>query len=135
MKNNKAVINTYPTIYNIDLVVANKHVTIKQLRELYSEPNGEELEDITNMGECVTMMVQNKKTRRLVSLVKYCCDNNVKDIDKNTDLVQLCSHEASHVVLDIYNHIYSNVNLTDQEPFAYFLGWVTERIYETLRKQ
>jgi hypothetical protein len=135
MKNSKAVINTYPTIYLVDLAVANKHVTIKQLRELYSEPNGEELEDVTNIGECVTMMVRNKKTNNLVSLVKYCCDHNVKGTDKNTYLVKLCSHEASHVVLDIYNQIHSEVNLMDQEPFAYFLGWVTERIYETLRKQ
>ena len=135
MTNNKAVINTYPTIYDIDLVVANKHVTMKQLRELYNDSDNTELEDITDIGLCVTTMVKNKKTGRLVSLVKYCCDSEIKDIDKDTNLVNICSHEAVHVALDIYRQIYSKVNLDDQEPFAYFIGWVTERIYETLRKQ
>ena len=47
MKNKKkARIDTYNTIYDMDVVVANELVTLKKLRELFEYTDGKELEEL-----------------------------------------------------------------------------------------
>ena len=52
-KTNKSIIDTYETIYNVDLVVANRYTTIDQLNKTYCNVNQEDLTDciIEFLGE------------------------------------------------------------------------------------
>jgi hypothetical protein len=130
----KSIIDVYPTIYNVDLVVANKYTTIKQINKRYERVNGTDFVEDT---ECVayTDVGYDKKTNRAIVLVKYNhCTRNV-DIDKKLDLINTCAHEALHVCMDIYSKIGENVYKDDSnELFAYLIGWITECIYKTLTK-
>ena len=134
MKNKKSIIDVYPTIYNVDLVVANKYATTKQINKRYETVNRT---DFIDDLECVayTDVGYDKKTNRAIILVKYNhCTKNV-GIDKKLDLINTCAHEAVHVCMDIYSKIGEGVYKDDSnELLAYLLGWVTECIYKTLTK-
>jgi hypothetical protein len=131
---NKSIIDVYPTIYNVDIVVANKYTTIKQLNKRYSDVDNQ---DFTDDSSCIafTDIGYDKKTGKAVIIIKYNHPCEVKDVDKRLDLVNTCAHEALHVCMKIYSKIGENVYKDDtNELFAYLLGWVTECIYKTLTK-
>ncbi len=44
-----------------------------------------------------------------------------KDMDINT-----ITHEASHVAIDIFTELSIEINDSNQEAFAYFIGWVAK---------
>lgn len=44
-----------------------------------------------------------------------------KDMDINT-----ITHEASHVAIDIFTELSIGLNDSNQEAFAYFIGWVAK---------
>lgn len=44
-----------------------------------------------------------------------------KDMDINT-----ITHEASHVAIDIFTELGIEINDSNQEAFAYFIGWVAK---------
>lgn len=128
-------IDTYTTVYPVYLVVANEAVTLEDLKKdfVYSD-KGELDEDILNC-QCSTSKVYNKKTNRYCMLVKFNHRTDYKDDDKTTDLVNTVAHEAGHVVLDIYDFIGASVDINNQEPFTYELGYIAECIYKTLIKK
>lgn len=128
-------IDTYTTVYPVYLVVANEAVTLEDLKKdfVYSD-KGELDEDILNC-QCSTSKVYNKKTNRYCMLVKFNHRTDYKDDDKTTDLVNTVAHEAGHVVLDIYDFIGASVDINNQEPFTYELGYIAECIYKTLTKK
>lgn len=135
MKNKKARIDTYYcNIYEVYLVVANKYVDIKDLQKLYRYTNGEELDDYEN-SICTTYVCRRKKDNAFVILVKYNRDNVVKSVNKSSDLINTCGHEACHVALDIYQSIDQNICFCTQEPLCYLVGWATECIYKTLKNK
>jgi hypothetical protein len=41
----KSIIDVYPTVYNVDLVVANKHTTIEQINKRYKTIDDKDFED------------------------------------------------------------------------------------------
>lgn len=128
-------IDTYTTVYPVYLVVANEAVTLEDLKKdfVYSD-KGELDEDILNC-QCSTSKVYNKKTNRYCMLVKFNHRTDYKDDDKTTDLVNTVAHEAGHVVLDIYDFIGASVDINNQEPFTYEVGYIAECIYKTLTKK
>ena len=128
-------IDTYTTVYPVYLVVANEAVTLEDLKKdfVYSDKN--ELDEDVLDCQCSTSKVYNKKTNRYCMLVKFNHRTDYKDDDKTTDLINTAAHEAGHVVLDIYDFIGASVDINNQEPFTYELGYIAECIYKTLIKK
>lgn len=136
MKNKKkAYIDTYETVYPIHLVVANEHVKLEQLKKEYCFADGSILDDSILNADATTCLCKRISDGRYISLVKFNHFTKVKGINKQLDLINTCSHEAVHVVLDTYDYIGTHVSTSEQETFAYQIGWVTECIYKTLTKK
>lgn len=134
--NKKSIIDTYYNeTYDIYLVVANKYATLEELQELYVYSTGEELDDRILSGAATTSTCYNKKTGAMVSLVKYNTDVRHSDLDKKLTFINTCSHEATHVALDIYEVINQTICNCSPEPFCYLQGWATQCIYKTWTKK
>ena len=138
MKNKKkAHIDTYETIYSVDLVVANESATLEQLKKLYKYSDSEELDDFITDAVCSMSRCIRKTDGKAICLVKYNHPSSYlkskQDID--VDLINTCCHEACHVMLHIYDHIGEAVDTNRQEVFAYNVGWAAECIYKTLTKK
>ena len=132
----KSIIETYKNdTYFVDLVVANEHTTLKELRKLYMFSDKVELNEEILSGDCTTSTCIRKADDRFVILIKYNHANTCKSIDKKVDLINTVSHEATHVALDIYENIHQNVCFCSPEPFCYLVGWAAECIYKTLTKK
>lgn len=127
----KSRIDIYETPYEVYLAIANKYTTLEELQEIFTYPNGSELNNSMlkdkygNKYQGVTASVKRKSDNRHFILVKYIEDTSVKVEDKLLDLVNLADHEACHVILDIYRIIGQNVDLEYQEQFAYEKSYIT----------
>lgn len=135
MKNKKkARIDTYSTIYDMDVVVANELVGLKKLRELFEYTDGKELEDLYAEWDIVTGLVKRKSDGAYTVLVKFnkFSDSFVSSGDRTLDTVDVCSHEATHAAIDIYNCVSATIDTENQENFAYFVAYIAERIAKTL---
>ena len=132
-KTDKSIIDVYSTIYNVDLVVANKYTTIKQLNKVYCNIEHNDLED----DDCVayTERGYDRKTDKPVIIVRYVRQSKWAE-DQKSDLINTAAHEALHVCMDIYSKIGEKIFEQDSnELFAYLIGWVTECIYKTWTKK
>lgn len=135
MKNKKkARIDTYSTIYDMDIVVANELVTLKKLRELFEYRDGKELEECYTDWDVVTGSLKRKSDGAYVALIKFnrISDGFVSSGDKLLDMIDVCTHEATHAALDIYNSVSATVDMENQENFAYFVAYIAERAAKTL---
>lgn len=134
-KKNESAIDTYQTIYNVDIVVANKYTTLKQINTLYESVEHKPFEDYDS-DIAYTAIGYNKKTNKPIILVRYVRDSKVTNTDEKLDLINTCAHEALHVCMNIYTKIGEKVFEQDSnELFAYLIGWVTECIYKTWTKK
>ena len=131
----KSIIDTYTTIYFVDIVVANRYATVDELKELYIYSDGVELDDEITSGVCTTSRCKRKSDNKDVVLIKYNRDSDIKNINKTLDLINTICHESGHAVLDIYEHMNQNVCNCSSEPFCYLLGYVAECVYKTLTKK
>lgn len=136
MKTNKRIIDTYTTLYQIDIVVANKYTTLEELQKLYMFTDKVELNN-SIIDDCIatTSIVTRKKDNKTCILVKYNQDSKVSSIDKKLDFINTCSHEATHVALDIYEIIQQQLCFCSPEPFCYLQAYATECIYKTLTRK
>lgn len=135
MKNKKKHIDIYPTIFGLDLVVANKEVELKDLQNKYEYSNSDQLEDDDNCTAS-TSYCRDKSTGRYVVLVRYRRDSIVKGVDKKLDLINTASHEAIHSVMAIYHFVNEKVFPEDNnELLANLVGWAAECIYKTWTKR
>lgn len=134
VNNRRAIIDTYTSIYPIDLVVANKYVTLEELKELYVYSDGIEIDEEVMDCDATTSTIKRKSDGKFCILVKY--NHPAKYItDKKADFIDTCSHEATHVALDIYEYIHQQVCNCSSEPFCYLQGWATKCIYKTWTKK
>lgn len=134
-KNSRAIIDTYETVYYVDLVVANRYTTLEQLKKLYCYSDGVELDEEILQGDCTTTPVTRISDNKSCCLVKHNQYTKIKSIPKTEDLINTVSHEAGHVVLDIYSHMNQQICNCSSEPFCYLLGYITVSIYKTLTKK
>ena len=134
MKSNISIIDTYTTIYYVDIVVANKYTTLEELKELYTYSDGVELDDSILAAECCTATCKRISDNKDVILIKDNKDSALKGIDKQVEFINTVCHEAGHAVLDIYEHMQQQVCNCSSEPFCYLLGYVAECIFKTLKK-
>ena len=134
-KTKKGIIDTYYNeVYEVYLAVANEYATLKQLKDRYTFSDGVELTDGILNGSCSTSTCKDKKTEAIVILVKYNHESYDKARERRTELVNIVSHEATHVALDTYELCGQNVCFCSPEPFCYLQAWAAERIYKTLTK-
>ena len=131
----KSIIDTYTTIYYVDIVVANRYATLKELKELYTYCDGVELDEQILNCICTTSTCIRKSDNKSVILIKYNKDSEIKGLDKKVELINTICHEAGHAVLDIYEHMRQNVCNCSSELFCYLLGYIGECIYKTLTKK
>lgn len=134
MKNKESIIDTYETIYFVDIVVANKYSTLEELKELYTYADGVVLDEDILKPDCSTSTCRRISDNKDVILVKHNNDCQIKGIDKHLDLINTVSHEAGHCVIDIYDHMGQQICSCSPEPFCYLLGYITQCIYKTLTK-
>lgn len=132
--NKKARIDTYSTMYDMDFVVANENVKLNELRKLFEYEDGAELEDCYEKWDCCCGIVKRKKDKSKIILVKFnrIGEGFVSSGDKLLDAIDTCAHEAVHVALDIYNSVNATIDTDNQENFAYFVAYITERIAKTV---
>jgi len=131
----KSIIDTYTTIYFVDIVVANEYSTLEELQNLYKYSDNEELDDAILGGQCTTSTCVRKSDNANVVLIKYNHHSKVKTVDKRLDFINTICHEAGHAVLDIYELIGQKVCNCSPEPFCYLLGYIAECAYKTLTKK
>lgn len=134
VRKKKSRIDTYSTMFDIDFIVANEAVTLEELRKLYCYTDDDELEECYTKWDFCTGKVKRKSDGAHCILVKYnqTSDSFVSSGDELLDLVDGCSHEATHIVLDIYAMTSTAIDMDNQENCAYFIGYCTERILKTL---
>lgn len=129
-------IDTYKTIYSVDIVVANKHTTIEDLRENYTYFDGAEIDNSIEDGIATTARCKNKNNNRYTVLIKYNHDNIISDVDLRLDFINTVSHEAVHVALDIMSFIGQDLDKDgSNEYFTYLVGYAAECIYNTWTKK
>lgn len=131
----KSIIDTYTTIYYVDIVIANESVTLEELKELYVYSDGIELDEAITSGICTTSTCKRKSDNKDVALIKYNRDCDIKGIDKKVDIINTVCHEAGHAALDIYEHMNQKICNCSSEPFCYLLGYIAECMYKTLNKK
>lgn len=136
MKKNKSIIDTYNTIYGLDIVVANKYATLEELKELYTYSDGAELDNLMIESQSTTATCTRKSDNCPVILIKYNHGSRIKSVDKKVDFINTICHEAGHVVLDTIRKMQDSLSAENNtEFFCYYLGYVAECIYKTLTKK
>lgn len=138
MKKKKAYIDTYNSIYPVELVVANSAVTIDQLRKLFAERNGDELydDDITNKAAIVARVIRKSNNHAVLLIRMGPEDKFYKDkTERKIDYIGTIAHEAGHIALNTWSRIEEYEIINCQEPFCYYLEWVTKCICKTVFKK
>ena len=134
-KQKKAIIDTYETLYDIDIVVANRQVSLDKLRKLYTYGDGVMLDDFIIDGLATTAVVKRISDNKTCILIKDNKDTDVKSIDKKLDHINTIAHESLHAVLDIYDIINQKICTCSPEPMCYLIGYIAECVYKTLTKK
>ena len=100
----------------------------------FRSDDGKELDDDQRSWYFTTCMVKRKKDGAIVALTHQGKDKScfVSSGNETLDLVDVCAHEAAHIALDIYMEVGAKVDPDNQESFAYFVGYIAERIYKTI---
>ena len=136
MKNKKkAIIDTYETLYGVDIVVANRQVSLDKLRKLYTYGDGVMLDDFIADGLATTAIVKRISDNKTCILIKDNKDTDVKSVDKKLDYINTIAHESLHAVLDIYDIIDQKICTCSSEPMCYLIGYIAECVYKTLTKK
>jgi len=132
----KKHIDTYSTVYGVDVVVANKSVEVKDLQKSYTYSDDKELGDEINDCLASTATCRNRKTGRYVILVKYNSPTSIVGVDKKLDMINSASHEAFHVLMHLLSFANQDIKPNSNvETQAYYIGWLTEIIYNTWTKK
>ena len=134
-KQNRAIIDTYETMYDIDIVVANRNVSLEKLKKLYTYPDGVTLDQFIVEGLSTTAVVKRISDNKTCILIKDNKDTDVKTVDKTIDHINTIAHESLHAALDIYDVIQQKVCTCSSEPICYLVGYIAGCVYKTLMKK
>ena len=131
----KAIIDTYETLYDVDIVVANKHVTLEKLQKLYTYPDGVVLDDYIINAMACSAIVKRISDNKTCVLIKDNKETSIKGKDKKADRINTIAHESLHAVFYIYeNFMDQKLCACSQEPACYLIGFIAECVYKTLSK-
>lgn len=131
-------IDIYETIYNIDLAVCNKKCTDEDIINNFYDYKGNTLTkkyiQKYSTTEAYTMRCIAKKTNAITILVRIMKVVGSTKLERDINLINSIAHEAMHVVLDTFYKMNEIVSTEIQEPYAYYIGWISECIYKSYKK-
>lgn len=131
-------IDIYETIYNVDLAVCNKKCTDEDIINNFYDYKGNTLtkEYIQkySTAEAYTIRCIAKKTNNITILVRIMKVVGSTKLERDINLINSITHEAMHVVLDTFYKMNEIVSTEIQEPYAYYIGWISECIYKSYKK-
>lgn len=135
-KQKQLVIDKYsqPIFAPNDLYVC-KNFTEDDIRNNFTWSDGAEIENgelFSCKGETLSLMYKKDDPDKLLCIVILLYTDQ---FDKDTDYVNVCSHEASHATFRILD--YCGIKLTNDttEVFAFLEGWITECCVKTYNKK
>ena len=76
----KKYIEIYNTVYDIDIVIANKNVTLKDLQKKYSYADETELNEDLTASIATTARCKTKSTNKYCIIIKYNNHQTCKDL-------------------------------------------------------
>lgn len=135
MNNNKSIIDTYTTMYPVDIVVCNKYTTIKDIAKKYKYTNGEEITYDCSTSDAITIKAKSKKDNSNCIIIYHIQDFGSTSKERNEERLKTIVHECIHAALFTYELIDSDVSLDSQEPFAYYIEYIFGCVLKTLNKK
>ena len=130
MDKKECIVDKYSTVYSYDVYVVNnpnKDVLNKMFR--WEGKDGDfynpDYEDRVAFTCSNATDVQNNRYCFVVVINSYISD---------ADLVNTCSHEATHVAHDMLSECKIKLSEETEEVYAYLVGYVAECIYTTAKK-
>lgn len=133
-KAKKKHIDTYTTIYPVEIVIANESVQLEDLKKLYTFSDGTELNDSITDAIASTSTCTRKSDNCPIVLIKFCGKKDGTKIDL-PELIGDIAHESLHATLDIFDYLNEGICYTHQEPVAYLIGFISTCAYNTLVKK
>ena len=132
---NKKRIDIYKTIWDIDIVVANRYVTLEKLQKLYTWVDGVVLDNYIIDAMSTATIVKRISDNKTCILIKDNHDSKTKSIDKKVDRINTIAHESLHAVFYLYENIMDQkLCACSQEPACYLIGYIAACVYKTLIK-
>lgn len=110
-------------LYNIDIVVAVGAKAFERLNELYT-PIDEEYERLKEPADDTPACTWERMKDSVgnAAILVWFQDAYALQHQSYT------SHEASHAAMYVWQHIGAKVDLYNQEPFAYLVGYITAKL-------
>lgn len=135
-KKKKGIIDIYETMYDVDIVVANRDVDLATLAKQYTYVDGVVLDHDTYIVDSMatSAVVKRISDNKTCILIKDNKDSEVKTIDKKIDRINTIAHESMHAVLYIYDIIDQKLCSCSSEPICYLAGYIAGCVYKTLMK-
>ena len=133
-KKQKERIDFYPTMCTRDLVVVTGGVSLEKLKKRFSYSTGEEMDNFNpDDYHALCASCKDKKTGKPVELIYLIRVGN--EITDQAEVADVIAHEAVHAALDLYGHMEAWVDINNQEPFAYLVGYIVSCVYKTYLKK
>ena len=107
-------------IYEFDPVIYPRllWIAVNPSKEKINNFFNEELKFDKSQEKAIVYCASKKIDNKAGCLIMFA---SKKDMDINT-----ITHEASHVAIDIFTELGIEINDSNQEAFAYFIGWVAK---------
>ena len=113
----KKIFEYNPVIYPRKLWVSVGAST-KELNEVF-----EEVEDMEDSAIATVYSVCRTENKMGGMLIRF---NNRMDMTPS-----VIAHESVHAAMGIYGYVGAEVDLDNQEPFAYLVGWIADCIWQS----
>lgn len=85
----KAIIDTYETLYDVDIVVANRYVTLEKLKSMFTYADGAELDSFIIEAMATSAIVKRISDNKTCILIKDNKDSSIKGKDKKIDRINM----------------------------------------------
>ena len=112
-------------IYPRQLYIARGNDKLKVIKDNFTSRDGEELiydnDGDKTSASCMWSVIE--KTTGYYGFLVWLRGKNPK-----SDI----AHEATHVAFETFRDIGGVADEDNQEPFAYLVGWITNRLFEAL---
>lgn len=131
-------IDIYETMYNADIAVCNKKCTNKDIINNFLTSDDKEITEeylsVSPTLSAYSFRAINKHNRHTTFVVRILKVFGNTKLEKDADLINTIAHEAMHILLDIFDKMDEVVSVHVQEPYAYYIGWISECIYKSYKK-
>lgn len=115
----------HPQIYPRRLWVI-KGGSLGDIKDMFSQRDGKELDVGDYDYDALTYSVMLKDTKKFGELIWFTDEKSIKQ-------EKVIMHESAHAAMDIFRDIGAEVDIDNQEPFAYLAGWIADCIDQVKR--